>query len=291
MERYLWVLGGVALTGIVMTGNVMGALAATQPESLSRVIYVTLCCSFDILVIASMRSLTQSLASGHMLKVFLAAGAWAFMASCTCYSCAEFFRDSFSRGDSPRLEAKVNMQEIDGNLSREREHLGAAEQAVLTASSQMKRDNAKAEADATRKRISDLEAKRQWPAQVVAAGTVDQLMRGRELPVTVALFLLSQVCWFFGLEPNQTTGQPMVEDHRPPVLKTILRPEKPFKTKENHRKPDHQMGYIRSLRTSSDSVAGLLRDGLSERAVATELGIPRSQVQKVKRGLKVTDIE
>lgn len=198
MERYLWAFGGLILTSILMTGNVMAAIAITSPESLSRVIFVSLSVTCDILVIAAQRSLFLSLSSNQMFRVFLAAGAWAFMSCCTCYSCSEWFRGTFSQEDSKQITAKTNVRVIDDKLAKEREHLGAAEQTALNATTQMKREDAKKEAAESRKRIGDLESQRQWPAQMVNAGTVDMFMHGRELPVTIILFALSQICWFFG---------------------------------------------------------------------------------------------
>lgn len=276
MERYLWVLGGLALSGVILTGNVLAAIALTPQGGWPQAIFVVLSLTCDILVIAAMKSIRRALISNEMTNVILAGLAWAVMASCVCYSCSEWFREVFSQSDSKQIMALTDMRSLDDKLIREREHLGAAEQTALSATTQMKREDAKKEAAATRTRIQDLESKRQWPAQVVSAGSVNQIIHGRELPMTLVFFGLSQVCWFFGL----TTGEP------------TPKPETTKKTNEEPSRRPRSSPAQTSPKTNvvslvPDQVLSMVRDGFSEREIATRAGIPRSQVRTIKRRMQL----
>jgi hypothetical protein len=197
--RFAWTLSGILITSVLIAGAVLTVRSYTEPGGIARIGFTFLAIVGEILIIVSMMTMTDCIALGKLGKAVMAALVWVLLACISCYACSQWFKETLSHDDIKQIDAQSRIKTIDSKLALEQQHLETAAQLALSGKTAMLRDGAKAEADATRKRILDLESQRQWPAQIVTAGSVNNIIHGYELEATVAWFVLSQICWFFGL--------------------------------------------------------------------------------------------
>lgn len=292
MIRFCWTVCGIVITGIIVTGAVLTVRSYTDPDSAARIAFTSLAIIGEMLIIVSMKTMTVNLAKDRVFAAIVAASVWVPLSAASCYACSQWFKETLSREDVKQIGAQTRLKAIDDKLAAERHHLESAEQVVLSGRTSLLRDNAKSEAELTRKRIIDLEAQRQWPAEVITAGSVNNIIHGYEIEAAILLFGLSQVCWFFGLSVSADVmtdpvarsksqvarsdpGGPARSDPDGPPLKTkAIAPETPAIV-------DRGPNVVDLVQNDRSKVSELLDHGLSQRAIAIQLGISRSKVQRI----------
>jgi hypothetical protein len=292
--RYLTLLIALTATGVLAVTNLAAAAEGTD-AGLWRWLMLLISVSADIGLVAFLMAALEHHRAGNIAAVFLSLAVWLSCGLYTGLSSTRWLEGQFHTMLDP-IEA--NASRINAGLSSERAHLDAASQVALNATTQLKRDSAKADADATRKRITALEAQK-WPATVVAAPTVKHVFIGYEWAFPLAALFISQVAWFvtFGSmgqpdsQPNHqqqptTVGGPSGQvglGQRLTAQQPLLNKPRLVVDNSNMDQPStagYQSGDL------ADRIQPLLLEGLSQMVIATRLGVKRWRVQQAVAAMK-----
>lgn len=208
LARYLLAVCGLTLTGIMMTGNIMFAYAMVSGASIiAQIMFTTISVVADIIPIAMVIIMPRQHAARKMWHVLAAMAIWLITSGFAIYSCGEWFKTTFEPAEVAQQRSVENAKSIETKITAERQQLAAANQIALTATTQMKRADAIKEAEATRKRITELE-ERKWPASTVPASILKHGFRGWEIQAALVVFMLAQACWWFAFDDTEPEVEP-----------------------------------------------------------------------------------
>lgn len=294
--QYLTAAIAVLATGVLAATNVMAAVQGTD-DGLWRWIMISVSVAADLGLVGFLLAMAEHHKLGNAAAVFLAFTVWAACGAYTGLSSTRWLEGQFHAMLDP---VEANAARINAGLALEQAHLDAANVVALNATTQLKRDSAKVDADATRKRIAVLEAKK-WPATVVAAPTVKHIFIGYEWVFPLAALCISQVAWFVTFGSVVHVGGPVVRQQQPSAV--AGQPTGPVGPNQSSTTQQSLLDKPRLVVDNSnmgqppttngqhdddlaDRIQPLLSEGLSQMVIATRLGVKRWRVQQAIAAMK-----
>lgn len=250
--QYITTFIAILCTSILLVTNILAAWGGTD-AGVWRWVMLSISVAADLGLVGFLFAMVANHQQGNGTAVFLALIMWAICGSYTGVSSMRWLEGNFRSITEPlKIEAETRTGRnlvLDEQIKAEQAHLASSDATALSATTQMKRDSAKAESKASRERIGNLMQQR-WPAVVEASPkaspSVEHAFIGYEWAFPLALLFASQVSWFvtYGSighgqpaarpttsRPAASTSQPDEWSNERPASSTSQppeRPEKPF---------------------------------------------------------------
>jgi DNA-binding CsgD family transcriptional regulator len=204
METPAWKYGaaliGVIAAGVLAVCNVLAAYNAWEGEIERAGLAIVMFVIVDLGVIAFLFGAVWLHRNGHPWEAAVFAVLWAGASIVSVMFAATYIDNRFASAQAP-VEAKqiANQNAYDEwrtRLETEREHLRAAEQQSLVALKQTMREDAKAEAEASRRRIREIEAEDAGKPRVVVNAPIKHELAGHGFAAAFVAWVISQGVWF-----------------------------------------------------------------------------------------------